>query len=322
MAGMIFPDDIDFSMYETETEGQQNVKSASLYVQFLLDRLESPVKEKRVHMPWAKTHKLMSFAPGEVTIWAGPNGSGKSIVTGQVALGMCAQDEKVGIASFEMKPAKTLERMGRQWTGFNLRDDLMMSDPLERRTAIDLYEQFRDWTDGKMWLYDQQGTVHWKRVCGVARYCAKELGITQFFVDNLMKCVMGEDDYNGQKAFVDELTAIARDHGIHIHLIHHIKKPANEDHVAGKYDLKGSGAITDLADNVITVWRNKTKERNRQANKIISAEEADTKLLIDKQRNGEFEGLIGLYYLPQSQQFVAGHNHKHMKLYAHTEDHE
>ncbi|MCZ9335993.1 bifunctional DNA primase/helicase, partial [Klebsiella pneumoniae] len=79
----------------------------------------------------------------------------------------------------------------------------------------------------------------------VVRYAAVELGVTHFMVDSLMKCVQGEDDYNGQKAFVDELTAIARDHGLHIHLIHHIKKPANEDHKPSKYDMKGSGAITD-----------------------------------------------------------------------------
>lgn len=192
-----------------------------------------------------------------------------------------------------------------------------MSDPAERRMVIDLYEQFRDWTDGKLWMYDQQGTVHWKQVCAVARYCAKELGIKQFFVDNLMKCVQGEDDYNGQKAFVDELCAIARDHDMHIHLVHHIKKPANEDHVSGKYDFKGTGAITDQPDNVIAVWRNKTKERAAQAKKMVSETEPDAKLLIDKQRNGSgWEGLIGLWFDRPSQQFLAGHNHKAMDIYA------
>ena len=315
MAHLISPDDIDFSVYEHETEGPQNVRSASLYVQAILDRIASPVKERYRYMPWGKTHRLVRFRPGEVTVWGGPNGSGKSLVTGQVGLSLCAQDEKVAIASFEMKPIKTLGRMSRQWTHFDHEDDAILSDPAERRTMIDMLEQFRDWTDNKLWLYDQQGTVHWKRVCAVARYCAKELGITQFFVDNLMKCVAGEDDYNGQKAFVDELCTIARDHNIHIHLIHHIKKPANEDHVSGKYDFKGTGAITDLADNVITVWRNKTKERARQAKKLISDTEPDAKLLVDKQRNGDWEGLIGLWFLPQSQQFVAGHNHKAMTFY-------
>jgi twinkle protein len=317
MANLITADDIDFTMYEHETEARQKVKSAKLYVQALIDRINSPFRTKQNYMPWGKTHSLIQFRPGEVTVWGGANGQGKSLVTGQVALSLCAQDQKVCIASFEMKPTKTLERMGRQWTKCNPSDPLVLGDPSERRAMIDLMEQFRDWTDNKLWLYDQQGTVQWKQVCAVVRYCAKELGITQIFIDSLMKCVAGEDDYNGQKAFVDELCAIARDHDIHVHLIHHIKKPPTDDAKPSKYDFKGTGAITDQPDNVIAVWRNKAKERNRQAGKMVSETEPDALLIVDKQRNGEgWEGNIGLWYDKQSQQFVKSHAAAAMDFYA------
>lgn len=316
MAEIITADDIDFSVYEKETDAQQNVKAAGVYVQSLIDGIRVPKRYKQNFMPWGKTHRLIQFRQGEVTVWGGPNGSGKSLVTGQTALSLCAQGERVCIASFEMKPVKTLERMARQWTKYNHNDPHVLSDAGERECMLDLMEQFRDWTNGKLWLYDQQGTVHWRQVCAVARYCAKELGITQFVVDNLMKCVAGEDDYNGQKSFVDELCAIARDHNIHIHLVHHIKKPATDDHKPTKYDFKGTGAITDQPDNVICVWRNKTKERNRQAKKMVSETEPDSLLIIDKQRHGEgWEGNIGLWYHAQSQQFIAGHNVEPMTFY-------
>lgn len=317
MASIITPDEIDFSFYEHETDAQQKVKSASIYIQALLDRINSPYRTIQHFMPWGKTHRLIQFRPGEVTVWGGPNGSGKSQVTGQVALSLCAQDQKCCIASFEMKPVKTLERMSRQWTKYNHNDPQVLGNSVERRAMLELMEQFRDWTDTRLWLYDQQGTVSWKQVCAVARYCAKELGITQFFVDNLMKCVAGEDDYNGQKAFVDELCSIARDNNMHIHLIHHVKKPATDDHKPSKYDFKGTGAITDQVDNVIGVWRNKTKERNRQAKKIFLDTDPDAMLIVDKQRNGEgWEGNIGLWYEPVSQQFLAGHNKKPMDFYS------
>jgi twinkle protein len=305
---LIAPDDIDFSIYEQETEAPQNVRSASLYVQAMIDRARSPIREKRLYMPWGKTHRLIQFRPGEVTVWGGPNGSGKSLVTGQVALSLCAQDEKVAIASFEMKPIKTLERMGRQWTKQDITDPALLCDPVEQPLLMDLYEQFRDWTDTRLWLYDQQGTVHWKTVCAVARYCAKELGITQVFVDNLAKCVKGEEDYDGQKAFVDEACAIARDNAIHIHIVHHVKKPPNDDHLPGKYDFKGSGSITDQPDNVIAVWRNKKKERAKSSERAMLETKPDAMLIVDKQRNGSgWEGNIGLWYHGGSQQFIAGH---------------
>lgn len=302
---VISPDDIDFSAYEQETEAQQRVRSASVYVQSLIDRANSPVVERRRYMPWGKTHRLINFREGEVTIWGGPNGSGKSLVTGQVGLSLAAQGERVAVASFEMKPTKTMHRMGRQWTLQDIEDPVVLGDPVERRAMFELYGQFRDWTDTRIWLYDQQGTVRWQQVCAVARYCAKELRITQFFIDNLAKCVRGEEDYDGQKAFVDELCAIARDNAIHIHLVHHIKKPPSDDHLPSKYDFKGSGSITDQPDNVIAVWRNKKKERARGAERALMDTKPDAMLIVDKQRNGSgWEGNIGLWYHAQSQQFV------------------
>jgi len=316
---LIVADDIDFALYEHETEAQQKVKPASLWVQALIDNIRNPVHHKRAVMPWRKTHSQIAFRPGEVTIWGGANGNGKSLVTGQIALSLCAQSEKVCIASFEMKPAKTLERMARQWSTYNAGDPAFRHDERAQAQFIDLYEQFRDWTDDKLWLYDQQGTVTASQVGAVVRYCAKERGITHMFIDSLMKCVSGEDDYNGQKTFVDELTAIARDYGIHVHLVHHIRKPANEDHKPNKYDYKGSGSITDQVDNVISVWRNKAKEKKREAGAMVSDGEPDALLICDKQRNGEWEGNIGLWFDPASQQFLSVAGEQPLSLYNHPE---
>lgn len=323
MAEIIEFDDIDFSAYEQETDAKQKVKDASVWVQELIDRIKNPVQQPRVLMPWRKTHALVQFRPGEVTVWGGANGHGKSLVTGQIALSLCAQDQKVCIASFEMKPMKTLERMGRQWSGENPDHPAFRGSDHAVEYLLDIYSQFRDWTTGRLYLYDQQGTVTAKQVCAVIRYCAKEKGVTHFFVDSLMKCVSGEDDYNGQKAFVDELTAIARDHQIHIHLVHHIKKPADESHQPNKYDYKGTGAITDQVDNVISVWRNKPKEKKRDEGKLTpdaDAVEPDCFLICDKQRNGEWEGRIGLWFHKDSQQFLAMHGEDPQAIYKHPED--
>lgn len=319
MAHMITEDMIDFSEYEKETDAKQKVKAAGMWVQELIDRIKSPVRQPRAVMPWRKTHKLVQLRPGEVTVWGGANGQGKSLVTGQIALSLCSQGEKVCIASFEMKPLKTLERMARQWSTFNTTDEAFQGDERAQAQFIDLYEQFRDWTDEKLWLYDQQGTVTASQVCAVVRYCAKEKGITHFFIDSLMKCVSGEDDFNGQKSFVDQLTAIARDHAIHIHLVHHIRKPANEEYKPNKYDYKGSGSITDQVDNVISVWRNKAKEKKREAGGMVSEGEPDALLICDKQRNGEWEGNIGLWFDPNSQQYLANHGDEPLSLYNHPE---
>jgi twinkle protein len=161
----------------------------------------------------------------------------------------------------------------------------------DRGIAIldDLYDQFGDWTTKRLWLYDQTGMAFPETVLGMVKYCAKELGITHVFIDSLMKCVRAEDDYNGQKDFVDQLCALAKDLDVHIHLVHHLKKPNKEGDLPDKHDTKGSGSITDQVDNLFMVWRNKPKEDDMRAKGASSnkATEPDSFLLCRKQRNYE-----------------------------------
>ncbi len=270
----------------------------------LIERLKNPDRTKKVYLPWEKAADWFQFRPGEVTLWAGQNGHGKSQVVSQVVLSLMGQGERCVIASFEMKPATTLQRLARMYAGTNPFSPEYQSD-----AGVDaltyLYQEFGGWSDKRLWLYDRQGTVDASTVLGMARYCAKELGVTHIVIDSLMKCVQGEDDYNGQKEFVDELTALARDNGVHVHLVHHTRKPTNEAHIADKYDSKGSGAITDLVDNVMIVWRNKAKEDDWKAKGGLSTKqtEPDAQLLCRKQRNGESEPTIKLWFDRDSQQY-------------------
>ena len=120
----------------------------------------------------------------------------------------------------------------------------------------------------------------------------------------MMKCGMGEDDYNGQKAFVDAITSVARDTAVHIHLVAHSRKKSDEHSPPGKMDVKGTGAITDQVDNVLTVWRNKKKESEMQDGNQKNCHDPDALIICDKQRNGEWEGKIGLWFHPSPMQFV------------------
>lgn len=296
--------DIDLSVYLRETDAQTKVKPASVWMAELIERLKNPDTTKKIFLPWEKCRNVFQFRPGEVTLWAGQNGHGKTQVVSQVALSLMGQDEKVVIASFEMKPQTTLQRLARMYAGTNP-FSYEYQGPAGIDALTDLYTEFGQWSDKRLWLYDQQGTVTADKVIGMARYCAKELGITHVVIDSLMKCVMGEDDYNGQKEFVDELTALARDNQVHIHLIHHTRKPLNENHVPDKYDNKGSGAITDLVDNVMMVWRNKAKEDDVKAKGALSGKKAehDGAILCRKQRNGEDEPTIKLWFDRDSQQY-------------------
>lgn len=307
---MDFIDDtIDFARYMAETDAKAKVKPANSWTESMKKKLREKKKDKKVLFPWSKTAENFEFREGEVTVWGGINGHGKSLITAQVQLSLIGQGQKVCSASFEMKPQKQLERFYRMFCGLNPYSPEFQED--DGIDALDkLYEEFGNWTNGSLWLYDQQGTTNIETVLGMIKYCAKELDISHVFVDNLAKVIKGEDDFNGQKSFVDECCAIARDSQIHIHIVHHMRKGNKETDALDKNDFKGSGAIADQVDNLIGIWRNKAKElelKTKGANNSKS-KEPDTTLRVFKQRNhdGQDDGepLVALWWHKDSWQFI------------------
>lgn len=237
-------------------------------------------------LPWPKTHEHFRFRPGEVTLWHGINGHGKSALTTQVALWLALQGVKSCIASMEMLPARTLLRMVLQAAGNPSPSESFVGD-------------FFVGMCRRLWIYDKRGRVDPKLLFAAIRYCSEKKGTAHFFVDSLMKCVPKEDDYGAQCDFVNALCDVAHETGNHIHLIHHVRKGGDEKNPPGKFDAKGSGGITDQVDNVLAVWRNKAKEREREEclriGTQLANETPDFLLICDKQRNGGWEGNWALW---------------------------
>lgn len=287
-------DHIDFDKYNEQSDDHANVRAASSFRDELYDSFHGERRDEGVWLPW-KRMGWFKLRPHEVTIWSGINGHGKSVLLGQAMLEAMTQGARVCIASFEMPAATTLSRMCRQATG-------------AVRPDRDIIERFNDWTDDRLWIYDQTGTVSWKRVLGVIKYAIKELGVDQFVIDSLMKCGINPEDMAGEKAFVDELTTLAKDSPIHIHLVDHIRKQENEYKMPGKFDVRGNGQKTDMVDNVLIVYRNKRKEheamRDRDAQKDEIMDLPDAYLICDKQRNGTgYEGQTHLWFHRESMQY-------------------
>jgi len=292
---------IDIEKYLKASDLSAHVKSANSWLDEIYQNYTDPQKTDDAVMPWVKTHSDVKFRLGEVTVYAGSNGGGKSLVTGQIALGLLKQNLKVCIASYEMKPVTTIVRMLRQFAGENINIPLTHDKEGYIRRVLG---RFTNFIDENLYLYDQQGSTTPQKTIAMARYCAVELGIKHIFIDSLMKCVVAEDSLNEQKSFVDELCALARDHHVHIHLVHHIRKLQSEEIQPSKTDLKGSGSIADQVDNVFLVWRNKKKENARRNNEDYDEKQPDMFLMCQKQRNGEAEEFYGMYFEHNSQQFV------------------
>lgn len=271
--------DVDWQQWLSPSE-QSKLRDASTYSAELKDSFLNPAIVAGHRLPWKKASDFR-FRDGELTVWSGYNGSKKSMMLGFGALGFIAQGATVCIASLEMKPVTTLSRVVRQFVG--------VSEP-----TVQAMEEFFNWCRGKLWLYDQVGTVQPERMIAVARYAITALEVSHVVIDSLMKCGIAEDDYNRQKWFVDELSALAKDTNAHIHLVAHSRKPgdAKESNPSTKYSVAGSGNLTNMADNVLIVFSNKDDSRDY-----------DAALICDKQRNGEKEPKYLLHFDERSLQF-------------------
>lgn len=251
--------------------------------------------------PWEPLNDNFSFRESELTVLNGVNGHGKTEIVGQMMLEAMRQQTRVCVASLELKPGQLLKRLIRQTT-CSAKPPMMEID-----ASFGVY-------DDRLWLFGLTGTTKAERLLEIFEYAHRRYGVKLFVIDSLMKCGIGEDDYNGQKAFVDALCDFKNKTRSHIILVTHSRKSDSEEKPTGKMDVRGTGAITDLTDNLMIIWRNKPRERVVQKKEsgvmltdkdLEKLEMSASTLFIEKQRNGEgWEGAIGLYLNKRSHQFL------------------
>jgi twinkle protein len=271
----------ELTPYRTPIDPDGEIRCISAYISEVVGELFLGVQEDRGDvLPWDRLG-FVGFRPGEMTVWAGINGHGKSAITTQIALYWALQGRKSLIASFEMTPKATIKRMLFQAAG--------SPSPSEEFTR-----KFFRTLRGKVFLWTPTMRPRADTLIPVIRLCKRKLGIDHAWVDSLQKCVRGDADYDGQKNLVEDLSNLVRELMLHIHLVAHVKKLEDEFQKPGKFDAKGTSAISDLVDQYITVWRDKKRERA-----IANGEDDDGRpdflLICDKNRHGGIEGRAGLW---------------------------
>jgi len=284
--------DKEVAGYMSKRDNQEHlkIKRPSEY----LDAVESYFSDDLtggIELPFDKTVYDFKVRLGEVSLVTGYSGHGKSAWLNFVMLHLM-KHEKSMIASFEMLPKATLGRMCQQ-TG-------------EANPNYEYIKDFLGQLEHKLYLYDPEGETSSSKVLEVIYYAAEKLNVKLMVIDSLMKCGINEDDLNGQKAFANKVAVAARDLGIHIFLVAHSRKTADEHGRASKFDVAGSANLTNLVDNVFSVHRNKAREEealNSGLNSEIMNQPPCTVYLL-KQRHGRgVETKWGFGYVPETFQY-------------------
>lgn len=291
----LIPDTINLGDYSKAPEFAPKIRRASDFLADVTAALDPVAKtEERFPAMLSRKAKGLRFRPQEITCWGGFNGHRKSMFTSQVALDLAVQKQKTLVVSLEMTPVLTMTRMTRQAAG----------SAFPGRNQI---SKFHEWTDDRLWLFDHVGRLTVDNALALCRYFAAEHGGQHVFLDSFMKICDSEESLDQQKAFTTALCELADETGLHLHVIVHCRKPGSGDESKrpSKYDIKGSGSISDQAHNIVMVWSNKAKQEKLERNPhdFDALAEPDAVVSCEKQRNGSWEGALKFWMHEPSLRF-------------------
>lgn len=283
-------EDFAFHVKDARPIDPDELVSASIFVDEVISDLY-PTQDAPIDpaLYVGMDHDWFRFRPGEVSVWTGYNGHGKTQFVGQASLGLLRLDERVLIFSGEMLPRRLMSRLTRQAAG--------TGEP-----SISYVRQIHRWFADRLWLYRHVGAVDSKRLLEVFAYGARRYGIRHFVIDSLMMIEdvpeEGRGAFEAQRQFMSRVTAFAKQYAAHVNVIAHPRKAADEKTGPGKLDVSGSSKITNMADNVFSVWarlREETEEDDGSP---------DAKVELLKQRNGESQHrAMYLWFEPKSLQY-------------------
>jgi KaiC/GvpD/RAD55 family RecA-like ATPase len=234
--------------YQKISDAHRFVGPSSDWTQEVLEYYLHGEQIRGIKLPWPRMDKRFRLREHEMTVLAGPSGAGKSLACSQFILNAMEQGYPCLSVSLEMTVKSQLARAWRQRS--------LVAEP-----GLDEGLDFAAWAEGKLWFYNQQGSVTFNTLMAVLRYTTETYGVKFVVVDSLM--TVGDipsDAWEQQKRFVCSLANVARDLGIHIMLVCHTRKTQDASQPLSRHDVSGSSDITNRVDNVLILQRTFNKD--------------------------------------------------------------
>jgi len=280
----------------------EGLRKAAHYTDAVI-RLFWPTQGEHVgySCPYGKLDDKLMFRPGEVTLWTGASGAGKSQILSDCSVDWIAQGSRICLSSLEMKPAQTLKRMVKQAGNLD-------------RPSEQFIERILSFIDQGLLIYDRVGKAGVEGLIAVFDYARAKYGCDQFIIDSLMRLGIAGDDYSGQEKVMFAIVDWAIKNNVHVHMVAHARKGERGVGAPETEDIKGAMEIGANAFNIISVWRNRRHEEDLKVAVEGSAEWRDliekpgVLLNVAKQRNGDFEGKVGLWFDQASYRYASSHD--------------
>ena len=200
---------------------------------------------------------------GCVNIITGKNSSGKSVLVNQLCIGETL-NQGYDVFVFSGELTKPQLKKWIEWS-FVGRRHIKRTDRHIRKIKPEIEKKVRDWYKGRIYTYDNDTDFTATTVLAKMEELARRKGVKVFVIDNLMMIDLecGFDSiWQKQKEFVIKLVNFANKFNVLVHLVAHPRK-IEHDRRATKFDIAGSGDITNLAHYVMGIHRYTPKEQEK-----------------------------------------------------------
>lgn len=238
-----------------------------------------PIDVKKVdlyNLPKVKTGflELDRYIKGlhffEYTIVSGINGSGKSSWLNTLILNILNEGTKVALWSGELPVTSLLTWIDLAAAGSNhLRTGYDKEGDPYYYVSDDMSQKIRKWYGDNFLVFNDAYGNKWEQLFNDIKELLP-LGFRMFILDNLSAMdidIIDGDKNKREKTVVEELHKFCINNQCHIILVVHPRKGTarGQRSMLRKEDIAGSGAITDLADNVFIIHRNNEDFRKGMA---------------------------------------------------------
>lgn len=251
----------------------------------LWEEISKPEPVAEAQYPWKGLNKLLyGIRPAElITVTAG-SGLGKSQFLREILYHLLKTTTwNIGGLFLEESTRKTARSI------MSLHANKLLHLPDTPTTEQELKDAF-DATLGsnRIYLFDHFGSSDVDNISNRIRYMAKACDCRVIFLDHISIVVSGQDLGDERKAIdnmMTKLRTLVQELNITLICVSHLKRPqGNQGHEDGGSvslsQLRGSGAIAQLSDAVITLERNSMAENEDERHL--------TKIAVAKNRyNGE-----------------------------------
>lgn len=216
-----------------------------------------------VEYPWsALQNKTKGIRHGELYVLTSGSGMGKSTLMRELEYYFGVEKQELcGIVALEESTQKT----GLELMSLHLNRRLLINpDVADEETRATAFKSTIG--NGRYFLYDHFGSLDSDNLLNKLRYMIVSLGCKRIFLDHISIVVSGmdTDQDGGERKAIDKLMtnlrSLVEETGCTMFVISHLKRPEKKGHEEGGQvslaQLRGSGAIAQLADMVIGLERN------------------------------------------------------------------